>query len=72
MNQNILTNLFIDRKWITKVMKDPYRPLTQYYFQKFSQSPNQPAVDFDRFLIRVEIEDKSTAEMFLIIASIIF
>ncbi|XP_053950879.1 uncharacterized protein LOC128858535 [Anastrepha ludens] len=56
-----------DRKWITKVIKDSYRPITQYYFQKFSQSPDQPPVDFDRFLIRLEIEDKSEAEMFLII-----
>uniref|UniRef100_W8B1C6 Uncharacterized protein n=1 Tax=Ceratitis capitata TaxID=7213 RepID=W8B1C6_CERCA len=56
-----------DRKWITKVIKDSYRPITQYYFQKFSQTPDQPAVDFDRFLIRLEIEDKSEAEMFLII-----
>ncbi|XP_039959190.1 uncharacterized protein LOC120773992 [Bactrocera tryoni] len=56
-----------DRKWITKVIKDSYRPITQYYFQKFSQAPDQPAVDFDRFLIRLEIEDKSEAEMFLII-----
>ncbi|XP_011198693.2 uncharacterized protein LOC105222863 [Bactrocera dorsalis] len=56
-----------DRKWITKVIKDSYRPITQYYFQKFSQTPDQQAVDFDRFLIRLEIEDKSEAEMFLII-----
>ncbi|XP_067640478.1 uncharacterized protein [Eurosta solidaginis] len=56
-----------DRKWITKVIKDSYRPITQYYFQKFSQTPDQPSVDFDRFLIRLEIEDKSEAEMFLII-----
>lgn len=56
-----------DRKWITKVIKDSYRPITQYYFQKFSQTPDQPPIDFDRFLIRLEIEDKSEAEMFLII-----
>ncbi|XP_017472165.1 PREDICTED: uncharacterized protein LOC108363333 [Rhagoletis zephyria] len=56
-----------DRKWITKVIKDSYRPITQYYFQKFSQTPDQLPVDFDRFLIRLEIEDKSEAEMFLII-----
>ncbi|XP_075158941.1 gem-associated protein 4b-like [Haematobia irritans] len=56
-----------DRKWITKVIKDSYKPLTQYYFQKYSMTPDQIPVEFDRFLIRLDIEDKSEAEMFLII-----
>uniref|UniRef100_A0A1I8NZP0 Uncharacterized protein n=1 Tax=Stomoxys calcitrans TaxID=35570 RepID=A0A1I8NZP0_STOCA len=56
-----------DRKWITKVIKDSYKPLTQFYFQKYSMTPDQIPVEFDRFLIRLDIEDKSEAEMFLII-----
>ncbi|XP_073833375.1 gem-associated protein 4b-like [Musca autumnalis] len=56
-----------DRKWITKVIKDSYKPLTQYYFQKYSMTPDQIPIEFDRFLIRLDIEDKSEAEMFLII-----
>ncbi|XP_065365949.1 uncharacterized protein LOC135958925 [Calliphora vicina] len=56
-----------DRKWITKVIKDSYKPLTQYYFQKYSLTPDQIPIEFDRFLIRLDIEDKSEAEMFLII-----
>lgn len=59
----------VDRKWITKVIKDSYKPLTQYYFQKYSMTPDQIPVEFDRFLIRLDIEDKSEAEMFLIIVS---
>lgn len=60
---------FSDRKWITKVIKDSYKPLTQYYFQKYSMTPDQIPIEFDRFLIRLDIEDKSEAEMFLIIVS---
>lgn len=32
-------------------------------------TPDQIPVEFDRFLIRLDIEDKSEAEMFLIIVS---
>uniref|UniRef100_A0A1A9VB83 Uncharacterized protein n=1 Tax=Glossina austeni TaxID=7395 RepID=A0A1A9VB83_GLOAU len=56
-----------DRKWITKLIKDSYKPLTQYYFQKYALTPEQIPIEFDRFLIRLDIEDKSEAEMFLII-----
>lgn len=56
-----------DRKWITKIIKDSYKPLTQYYFQKYALTPEQIPIEFDRFLIRLDIEDKSEAEMFLII-----
>ncbi|KAL9889389.1 gem-associated protein 4b-like [Glossina fuscipes fuscipes] len=56
-----------DRKWITKIIKDSYKPLTQYYFQKYALTPEQIPIEFDRFLIRLDIEDKSEAQMFLII-----
>lgn len=55
-----------DKKWIRKSIKDSYRPLTQYYFQKFSLTPDQPPKKFDEFLIPPEKQSASDLEMFLI------
>lgn len=55
-----------DKKWIKKSMKDSYRPLTQYYFQRFSLTPDQPQKKFDEFLITTETPSAADLEMFLI------
>lgn len=55
-----------DKKWIKKSMKDSYRPLTRYYFQRFSLTPDQPPKKFDEFLIPPETQKEADIEMFLI------
>ncbi|XP_055846943.1 uncharacterized protein LOC129912635 [Episyrphus balteatus] len=55
-----------DKKWIKKSIRDSYRPLTQYYFQRFSLTPDQPPKKFDEFLIPSETHTAADVEMFLI------
>ncbi|XP_055913417.1 uncharacterized protein LOC129947032 [Eupeodes corollae] len=55
-----------DKKWIKKSIKDSYRPLTQYYFQRFSLTPDQPPKKFDEFLMSSENQTAADIEMFLI------
>lgn len=47
-------------------MTDTCKPLTQFYFQKYSLTLGQEPLKFHRFLMREDTEDESKIQTFLI------
>ncbi|XP_055370705.1 uncharacterized protein LOC129605151 [Condylostylus longicornis] len=55
-----------DKQWINKTIRKSYRPLTQYYFQKFTLNAGENPKYFDRFLHPEKFETSTEIEKFLI------
>lgn len=61
--------MFIDRKWISSVVTETCKPITQFYFQKYLLTLSQEPLKFHRFLMGEDTEDESKIQTFLIAVS---